>query len=198
MKSCSNAQHKRLCFFAGMIFLLLTTSCAYTLKSTRRQLPGGYKKVAVPIFKNKTQETGIEVAFTNALIQEFHRSQAVQLTEANLADVKAIGTIQSISYEPQGKREGGDSAPYLPRGAILATGYRVVLMVHLALLRQSDQQILWAGDFRGESTYSAPQVTLSTVNTVNPLYNLSARRQNIDGLANDLMAEAHNQMTESF
>jgi TolB-like protein len=178
--------------------LVFLPSCAYKLRSTRRQLPGGYQKVAVPMFKNKSQEPGIEVSLTNALIEQFHKSQRAYLMESNLAEVKAMGTIESVAFEAQGPREGGDSSSYLAKGSILATAYRVVMKVSLTLVRQSDQQILWAGSFRGETSYQPAQVTLSTVNTVNPLYNLSARRKSIDGLAGDLMTEAHNKMTESF
>lgn len=191
-------------FFKGIFLtwtglsVALSSSCAYKFKATQRQLPGGYQSVAVPIFKNKTHETGIEVAFTNALIQQFHKSQTVHVAEANLADLKAIGIIEQVSYEPQGKKQNGDSGVYLPKGTALASGYRVVVTVLVQLVRQSDQQVLWSSSIHGESSYSAPLVTLATVNTVNPLYNLSARRQTVDALAQDLMTEAHNLMTESF
>ncbi|MBK7962677.1 MAG: hypothetical protein IPK04_16670 [Bdellovibrionales bacterium] len=102
-------------------------------------------------------------------------------------------------FQAKDLKEGGaGSAAYLAKGVVLASNYGVVMKVHIKLVRQSDQQILWSGDFRGESSYPAPQVTLSTVNTVNPLYNLATRRQNIEGLALDLMTEGPNRMTESF
>jgi hypothetical protein len=56
------------------IYLGLLTGCAYRFGNVSRSLPGGYKYISIPVFKNKTQETGIEVGFTNALIQEFDRS----------------------------------------------------------------------------------------------------------------------------
>ena len=183
-------------FALGLAILL--SSCAYKLKATQRQLPGGYQTVAVPVFKNKTQETGIEVSFTNALIKQFHKSEVAHLSESNVADVVAMGTIEALTYEPQGPVQLGDKAPYLPKGTVLATSYRVLMTVSLNLVRQSDKQVLWSSSFKGETSYSAPHVTVSSVNTVNPLYNLSARRQYIDDLAQDMMTEAHNQLTESF
>ncbi|MNY58066.1 hypothetical protein D3C86_1943590 [compost metagenome] len=68
----------------------------------------------------------------------------------------------------------------------------------MKLVRQADGTELWSGSFSGERTYVAPQVTLAGVNSVNPLYNLSARRQNIDIMANDIMTEAHDRITENF
>jgi hypothetical protein len=70
--------------------------------------------------------------------------------------------------------------------------------VTVKVVRQADGTELWAGSFSGERTYAAPQVTLAGVNSVDPLYNLSARRQNIDLMANDLMLEAHDRITENF
>lgn len=177
-----------------MCFSMLS-GCAYKLKGTQRQIPGGYQTISIPVFVNSTQETGIEVNFTNAITQQFHRSKVADLVDDSFADVKVLGVINSLSFEPQGKK---DSAPMLPKGTILATEYRVVAGVTLSLVRSSDRQILWTSSFRSETTYSAPQVTASVVNTVNPLYNQSARRQAIESLSQDMMAEAHNLMTESF
>ncbi|HRO68381.1 MAG TPA: hypothetical protein PL182_12500, partial [Pseudobdellovibrionaceae bacterium] len=63
---------------------------------------------------------------------------------------------------------------------------------------RSDSEVVWEGRFRGERTYAAPQVHMAGVNSVNPLYNLSARRQNLDVLAQEMMIEAHSRMTENF
>lgn len=45
-----------------MLFMLLLASCAYRLGSPDRGLPGGYRQVYIPMFKNMSQEPGIEVA----------------------------------------------------------------------------------------------------------------------------------------
>lgn len=164
-----------------------------------RSLPGGYKYLSIPIFKNKTQETGIEVSFTNALIQEFEKSQVGKVTNEGLSDVKIIGVIDTVQYLPGGKKSEGDpAAPYLPKGTVLATDYRILVTVNVRIVRLVDNTQIWTGSFSGERTYNAPQVTLAGVNSVNPLYNLSARRQNIDTVANDMMAEAHDRITENF
>jgi hypothetical protein len=175
----------------------LLTSCAYRLGSSERSLPGGAKLIAVPVFKNKTMEPGIEVAFTNALIQEFERSGVAKVSPLSMAEVRAEGHIESISYVPSGKRTSAD-LPLLPTGAVLATEYRILVKAFVTILRNHDNKILWSGEFNGERTYSAPQVASATINTVNPLYNLSARRQNIETLSVNMMAEAHDRLTENF
>ena len=186
-------------FRITLVLSLFLSGCAYHLGAANRSIPGGYKQISVPVFKNKTQEVGIEVSFTNALIQEFQRSHVARVVDNSLSEVAVIGTIDSIQYLPGAKRLAGDSAtPYLPQGTALASEYRILLVVTVRVVRQADGTELWKGTFNGERTYRAPQVTLAGVNSVNPLYNLSARRQNIDVMASDLMLEAHDRITENF
>lgn len=184
--------------FKGLlIFSFLLSGCAYRLGAATRTIPGGYKQISVPVFKNKTQEAGIEVAFSNALIQEFQRSRIARVVDNSLSEVAVIGQIDSVRYLPGAKRVAGDSS-YLPKGTVIASEYRILVGVTVKVVRQADGTELWSGSFGGERTYAAPQVTLAGVNSVNPLYNLSARRQNIDVMASDIMAEAHDRITENF
>lgn len=186
--------------FKGLLILslflsTLLTGCAYRLGAATRSIPGGYRQISVPVFKNKTQETGIEVAFTNALIQEFQRSRIARVVDNSLSEVAVVGQIDAIQYLPGSSREG---VLNLPKGTVIAAEYRIRLGVTVKVVRQADGTELWSGSFSGERTYVAPQVTLAGVNSVNPLYNLSARRQNIDVMANDIMTEAHDRITENF
>lgn len=182
-----------------LISEIMISGCAYQLGSAGRSIPGGYKQISVPVFKNKTQEVGIEVSFTNALIQEFERSRVARVVGNSLSEVAVIGTIDKIQYLPGAKRLSGDSAtPLMPNGTALASEYRILLTVTVRLIKQADSHELWKGSFNGERTYQAPQVTLAGVNSVNPLYNLSARRQNVNLMASDLMLEVHDRITENF
>lgn len=170
------------------------SGCAYRLGSPDRSLPGGYRQITIPIFKNLTQETGIELGFTNSLIQEFERSRVARITAPQQSEVLVEGEIVAVTYNMSGVRDGGA----LPTGTVLATEYRILITANVTLRRQADKSVLWQGTFNGERTYVAPQVTAAGINTANPLYNLSARRQNIDVLATEMMSEAHDRMTENF
>jgi hypothetical protein len=196
-------------FLLGAGFLAAGLSgCAYHLGAASRTLPGGYKYLSIPVFKNLTQETGSEVGFTNALIKEFERSQVGKVTSENLSDVKIIGTITSVQYLPGTGIAASDPTSttpiqlqpgaFLPKGTVLANDYRILVNAKVSVVRQADNTEIWTGAFSGERTYVAPKITLAGVNSANPLYNLSARRQNIDAVANDMMAEAHDRITENF
>jgi hypothetical protein len=181
-----------------ILSLTLSSGCAYRLGSPDRSLPGGYHQIFIPIFKNKSQEPGIEVAFTNALIQEFERAKIGRVTDSKQAEVVVEGVIESVTYNKSGNDRGADNDSTLPTGTVLATAYQIVITAQITLRRNSDKSVLWSGNFSGERTYTAPQVTTAGVNTVNPLYNLSARRQNIERKALEMMSEAHDRITENF
>jgi hypothetical protein len=174
-------------------FALSFTGCAYRLGSPDRSLPGGYKQVFIPIFTNRSMEPGIEVDFTNSLIQEFERAKIGRVTDANQAEVLVEGEISSVTYTPSSLSESG-----LPTGAVLAAQYQILVSATVTMRRQSDKSVLWTGTFSGERTYTPPQIKTAGINTANPLYNLSARRQNIATMASEMMLEAHDRITENF
>jgi len=165
-----------------------------------RSLPGGYSQVSIPVFKNLTHEVGIEAAFTNSLIKQFARSKVAKVAAQSLSPVVLEGRIEKIEYKHGGQIEGKatDSSNNLPERAVLTTEYRIFITTRIVLKRLSDQKVLWQGEFFGEKVYSAPQIGLAVVNSANPLYNVSARRENITLIAQDMMAEAHDRLTENF
>ena len=177
---------------------LFIAGCAYHWGTTTRSLPGGYKQVSIPVFKNTTQEVGIEVPFTNALIQEFQKSSLAKIVEDEKSDVQIVGEIFSLKYDSGGGGDQPSDSNYLPQGTVLAKSYNTTLDVRIRMIRKSDKVELWSGNFRSERSYNAPSVTLSGVNSVNPLYNLSARRHNINLMSLDLMAEAYDRISENF
>jgi hypothetical protein len=86
----------------------------------------------------------------------------------------------------------------LPEGAVLTTDYRLVVTTSLKLKRRSDDRIMWQGSFQGEKSYSAPRIGTPLANSANATYNHSVRMQTISAIADDMMTEAHDRMTENF
>lgn len=128
------------------------------------------------------------------MIFEFERSKIGRVTDAHQAEVVVEGEIDSIQYNATPPNSGGT----LPTGAFLSPQYQILITAHVTLRRNSDQTVLWSGVFKGERNYAAPTVSAAGINTVNPLYNLAARRQNIEAAAAEMMSEAHDRMTENF
>jgi TolB-like protein len=178
------------------------TSCAYSFGYKDRDLPGGYSEVAIPVFENQTPEVGIESYFTNSIIEEFARSKRIQVIDQRDAPVRLEGVIVDIKFQRSALAEGtgkeSQEVEGLPDETILTTEYRVRVTAQVYLRRLSDQKIIWSGAFKGEDIYTAPQVGSAGVNSANALYNHSARRQVVQGIANDMMAEAYRRVTERF
>jgi hypothetical protein len=192
-------------FISCVALLALTlglSGCAYTFGYQQRNLPGGYTEVAVPVFKNQTQQVAIESYFSNALIRQFNRSKVAKIAPTTTAPVIIEGTIRSLKYLPGGQidanRTDENSQVQLPVNTVLTVEYRVLMQTMVVLKRASDGKVLWSGGFENERVYTAPQVGLGTINSVNALYNHSARLEVIEQMAYDMMADAHDRMTENF
>ena len=188
----------------GLIICALLSSCAYRWGFTDRKLPGAYDQVAVPIFENRSEEVGIEVDYTNAFVNRMERSKAAKIVNKNLAPAVVEGSIQTVTVTlgpgvtGSANRTDNKEIPRLPEGAVLTTEFRVVVVVKVQLRRSSDQSVLWASTFSGEKTYQGPRIGTAIVNSANAVYNQSARRDTIQRLAEEMMTEAHNRMTENF
>jgi hypothetical protein len=186
--------------------LALTTlnSCAYRAGSGDRQIPGGYRAIAVPVFKNLTHEAGVEVYFTNSLIREIERSRIGSVTPKETSQVTLEGTVDSVQYAGIAPIVGtGENG--LPGGTVLNTQYNITVGTTLRLRRNSDGKVLWEASFSKGQTYQTPRIGLiggkggSTVlSGADAVYNHSARYQNIETIAADMMLEAHDRLTENF
>ena len=74
--------------------LALATGCGY---STKGNLPGHIKSVAVPTFKNKTQQPAVESTVTAAVINAFVTSGKLKVVSLDEADSILEGEI--IGYD---------------------------------------------------------------------------------------------------
>jgi hypothetical protein len=86
----------------------------------------------------------------------------------------------------------------LPPSTVLSTTYYVRVQSRLTLRRNSDQVVLWTNKFERERSFPAPLIGIPGVNSANANYNQSARHQTLTLLAQDMMSEAHDRLTESF
>lgn len=177
-------------FGCGVVFL---SGCSYYAGQGNRQIPGGYRLVAVPVFANNTIEAGVETYFTNALVRALESSKLAKITPKSAAQVALEGSVDSIIYATNPLPAGGGLDD-----VVLTNEYRIYLQASVRLRRISDQTIIWQGKFSGERSYLAPQIFKPGINSANALYNHSARYQNIQAMAQDTMTEAFDRLTENF
>lgn len=193
-------------YFLARRFVLLVlqffilSACSYNWGGVSRGIPGGYDKITVPMFRNSTAESGIEPYFTSAIIEEIERGALAHVTTRTDAQLILDGEIESVRFiqEEKATKDQGGAFANLPNDAVMTKAYRLVVAVKLSLRRISDETVIWSGDFQGEQRYEAPLVTDVNENSVNPLYNQSARHLTMKVLSKVIMAEVNDRMTENF
>lgn len=151
------------------------------------------------MFKNESNEVGIEPYFTNALIRRFSRSQVARVTEKEASPLVLTGYIDSVqTINGPAVTNVSSQLKFLPDQSVLIIEYRLVVKAHLVLKRKSDEKVLWQGSFSNEKVYAPPRIGSAIVNSANATYNQSVRMETISRLADEMMAEAHDRMTENF
>lgn len=194
-----------------LLVIILLSGCSYRFGYSYRSLPGGHELVSIPVFKNKTSFVALEPSFTNALRAEFERSKIARVVSKNIAPVVLQGTIESLRYDRgvfvQGGAQYEDVAnpalgttaiPQLPKDTAIATEIRVYVTSSVKLVRSSDQKTLWTGSFTNEIVYSAPRIGTPVVNSSNANYNDSILKAKVTQLAENMMEEVHDRVTENF
>jgi len=90
-----------------LLCLLFLSACGYRMVGKETHVPPGLNSVAVPTFKNRTYEPGIEVPFTRAFLSEFILDRRVKVVDRAQADSLLEGIITdfriySVSYDRSG------------------------------------------------------------------------------------------------
>lgn len=108
---------------------VLLAGCGY---STRGSLPDHIKTVAVPIFKNRTLEPGVESAITSGVVNAFSSGGRVKMVPLDEADAILQGEVVGYSL---------DGLSFDTNVNVRAYRLRVVLNVEFRDVRRS--AMLW-------------------------------------------------------
>ena len=127
------------------LFLLLSLlGCGYHFP-LQGALPGGVKRLHIPLYQNRTAEPQIESLLTNdASLVLARNPQIVQLDDPAQADAILQGVITSykttvVSYDSQDD----------------ISEYRVSLKLDVSLRAVSDGRLLWQGQLVWQGEYPA-------------------------------------------
>jgi hypothetical protein len=108
---------------------LALTGCGY---STRGNLPSHIKSVAVPIFKNRTLEPGVESAITSGVVNAFTSGGRVRVVPLEQADAILEGEVVGYSL---------DGLAFDRNANVRAYRLRLILNVEFRDVRRSE--LLW-------------------------------------------------------
>ena len=114
----------------GLVLVaLLLAGCGY---STRGSLPDHIKTVAVPVFKNRTLEPGVETAITSGVVNAFTNGGRVRVVAPDQADAILEGEVVAYSL---------DGLAFDRNANVRAYRLRLVLNVEFRDVRRS--ALLW-------------------------------------------------------
>ena len=108
---------------------------------TRGSLPDHIKTVAVPIFKNRTLESGVESAITSGVVNAFSSGGRVKVVPIDQADAILQGEVVSYSL---------DGLAFDQTANVRAYRLRVVLNVEFRDVRKS--AMLWRQEGLSETS----------------------------------------------
>ncbi len=87
-------------FLLALLGALILAGCGYHARGFETNLPPEIHSVAIPIFANRTDLTGIETDFTRALVDKFVSSKRLTVTTRDSADALLTGTVRYFLATP--------------------------------------------------------------------------------------------------
>jgi len=117
--------------FLPIVCCFLLWGCGYQLVGKKTHLPPGVDSIAIPTFKNRTLEPGIEISLTQSFLREFIQDRRVKVVDRNEADSFLEGVVKSIAtYSSSYDRSGQ------------ALEYQTIIVID-ATLKKRNGDILW-------------------------------------------------------
>ncbi|NWG04688.1 MAG: LptE family protein [Syntrophaceae bacterium] len=137
-----------------LLCLLFLSGCGYQMVGKETHVPPGLNSVAIPTFKNRTFEPGIEVPFTQGFLKEFIRDKRVRVVERKGADSVLEGVIKSFDIT---------SVSYDKSGFVLEFEMKVVLGL---VLKNRAGEVLWEEKHFSENRWfrASPNILTNEAN----------------------------------
>jgi len=165
---------------AGILILaMMVTACGYQFRGKQNNLPSDVRSIAIPVFKNSTNEIRIEQIFTDAVIFQFTRSQMVRVVSEGQADAILSGKVYKVEITDVALTSGDTSRQR-----------RITIWVSASLVRKKDGKMLWQDKALWQNrTYDVAGTPQAT--EIN-------KRQAITELATQMAQTLHDRVFENF
>lgn len=142
-----------------LMFFLLLTGCGYHLSATSGLPPAVVgKKIAIPVFINKSYRANVGAALTESIIDEFARRSGGKVTSEESADLVLTGTV--LTYA---------TAAVSYTAADTVKEYRAVMTVESTLTEKETRKVIWKGtlswsqDYPANTTFALQQSSIDTI-----------------------------------
>ena len=189
--------------YLWILALLGLSHCGYNWGHSTRDLPGGHKTVFVEIFENISSEPGVEHMFTQALTRELARSGFAIVTSKDTAELIIKGNIIALDVAGGGATKGLVANDFQNNvssqfDAFFFTLQNIGITTNIKVYRSRDEQLIWQTAVKGQDVALGSLLRRQGVRSSNVLYNQSRKKQTIKLIAQRMMNEAFDRMTEKF
>ena len=141
------------------IVCVLLTGCGYHLSATSGLPPAMVgKKIAIPVFINKSYRANVGAILTGSLVDEFARRSGGKVTSEESADLVLTGTV--LSYATS-------AVSYTAADTVKE--YRAVMTVESTLTEKGTRKVIWKGtlswsqDYPANTTFTLQQGSVDTI-----------------------------------
>jgi outer membrane lipopolysaccharide assembly protein LptE/RlpB len=118
--------------------------CGYKMKSQLDYAtPVAGKKIAIPIFANKSYRANLGAIVTESLVEEFARRSGGSVVNEDAADLMLTGTVVSYST---------NAASYNASDRVRE--YRATMTVEALLTEKITHKVIWKGTVSWSQTYT--------------------------------------------
>lgn len=170
---------KKVFLISLMILCVLAAACGYQFRGKQNNLPSDVRTIAIPVFKNDTNEVRIEQIFTDAVIFQFTKSQMVRVVPEGQANAILTGTITGV-YVTDVALTSSDTSQQR----------RVIISVSAKLIRVRDGEVLWQNkSLKQNRTYDVASSPTATDRNKNVA---------IAELAREMAQTLHDSVFENF
>lgn len=170
---------KKLSIAGVLMLVVLVAACGYQFRGKQNNLPSDVKSIAIPVFKNNTNEVRIEQIFTDAVIMQFNRSQMVRVVSKNDADAVLNGTVTRVLVDDVALTADDTSRQR-----------RITVWVSAKLTRTRDGKVLW----QNKSLWQNDTYAVSASPTVTE----TNKRAALAALAKVMAQTLHDSVFENF
>lgn len=123
----------RFFLFLALVSLAAGWGCGYKFQGRGTPLDPEIQSVAIPLFGNRTPQTGIESEVTRALVDKFTSARRLSVRSRDTADSILLGTVRTFFILPVA----------VTTGQQVTTGYRATLTLDVIFQRRGDGKVLW-------------------------------------------------------
>jgi outer membrane lipopolysaccharide assembly protein LptE/RlpB len=129
--------------FLLCLLLCLATGCGYGFRHHQSNLPPEITTIAIPVFKNVTNEIRLESVVTDQVRSQFSQSRILKIVPEAEADVVLIGSISGVSSDDLSLTDRRSSSER-----------RISVALTARLVEKGSGKVLYQGSIYQQRSYS--------------------------------------------